>query len=394
MQHRVAHCSAVRLVSTATDVQTCSVRAPCSEPERASADALGVSRPDIRCDLTNAITSLWVCSRVLETSIRPQQGPFRYSTLVALHPAAIDHTVRPLAVQRLRFTANSSSCSSGPHRSARSGCSARSDHRRRTTASRRRWKIGGERQAKRSCPGGTAVGARALACPGVAAQDPKVSACVCARVCVCACACVCMHVRALPRSLLYTLSLLVFFPPPLPRFLPPAPAFHPQLRAHAAERARVVVRSGRLARHCRIQGAHSTHSHPCGAAPILMPQCLLPARDPAGACGAAAGAAGPTVGCCWDTSAVGRASDGAMRLRPSRAEPIETLQRRDDLRAADIRRPPGKKARAAHARHTRGTRAAHARRARACRWCVLRARARLAHAQPLARSGLHLRSSH
>ena len=33
------------------------------------------ARPGIRCVLTNAITPLWLCSRVLETSIRPQ-GPF------------------------------------------------------------------------------------------------------------------------------------------------------------------------------------------------------------------------------------------------------------------------------------------------------------------------------
>jgi hypothetical protein len=211
------------------------MRAPCSEPERASADALGVSRPDIRCDLTIAITPLWVCSRVLETSIRPQQGPFGYSTLVVLHPAATDHTVRPLAVQRLRYTANSSSCSSGPHRSARSGCSARSDHRRRTTALRRRWKIGGERQAKRSCPVRALRWARAHSpVPGVAAQDPKVSGCV--RVCTRVRVRVCLRLYACARPpslpLVHAVPPCVFFPPPLPRFLPPAPERFASIRSY------------------------------------------------------------------------------------------------------------------------------------------------------------------
>ena len=306
---------------------------------------------------------------MLETSIRPQQGPFGYSTLVALHPAATDHTVRPLAVQRLRYTANSSSCSSGPHRSARSGCSARSDHRRRTTASRRRWKIGGERQATRSCPVRALRWARAHS-PVLALlhRIPKsVGACVCARVCVCvcACACVCMHVRALPRSLLYTLSLLVFFPPPLPRFLPPAPERFSSIRSYvrtllsereSSSEAVALLGTAEFKAPTVLAPTHAAPPH------SSCPNAFCPPATPPGL-RRGSGRSRAHRGCCWDGYLCRwprRRWRDALAAEPSRAEPIETLQRRDDLRAADIRRPPGKKARAAHARHTRGTRAAHA----------------------------------
>ena len=301
---------------------------------------------------------------MLETSIRPQQGPFGYSTLVALHPAATDHTVRPLAVQRLRYTANSSSCSSGPHRSARSGCSARSDHRRRTTASRRRWKIGGERQATRSCPVRALRWARAHS-PVLALlhRIPKsVGACVCARVCVCvcACACVCMHVRALPRSLLYTLSLLVFFPPPLPRFLPPAPERFSSIRSYvrtllsereSSSEAVALLGTAEFKAPTVLAPTHAAPPH------SSCPNAFCPPATPPGL-RRGSGRSRAHRGCCWDGYLCRwprRRWRDALAAEPSRA----------DRNAAAPRRPPrgghpqatwqkgARSTRAAHARHTR-----------------------------------------